>query len=246
MLTAGAIVPHAPVLLEEVSGPTIGGEVAQTVEEVRSLDLGSPEILIVLSPHGLETGVHRQTAGSLSDFGAPGVSIQSETDVDSGRRLGDLWRKPVLDHEVDHGILVPLRLLPSEGVPVIACSLKEEESVSHVRREAEAFASAVRTLVDEGRRIAFVASLNTSTALSPRAPLTDRPEGRALDAAVLDRLSGTSKLTGIPDEMWVSGGSCGAGPFAAWTLLCAGMGLVELSYESPFGVGYVVANARDA
>lgn len=243
MLTAGAIVPHAPLLVEGVSGSTVTAAVAQTVEAMGTVQLACPELIVLLSPHGAETGVYRRPRGSLANFGTPSVSVDRVTDAEVATRLAEDWRHPVLESEADHGVVVPLRLLPSTDVPVVACTLRGGDPIANARRDAESLAAVLRRLADS-RPLAFLASMNTSSALSARAPLAERPEGRALDAAILDRVSGERASNWVPDDMWSAGGSCGAGPFAAWMLLCAGLLLEEVSYESPFGVGYLVTVAR--
>jgi hypothetical protein len=242
-LTAGAIVPHAPLLLDEVAGPKVRASVHQTVQAVTQIDLADPDLVVIISPHGPSTGVYASPAGSLAGFGRPQARLDASSDPDLVRRVAEDWRQPVLESEADHGVVVPISLLGPGEMPVLACTLRDEGPIPEVRREAEALASIVRDLADS-RRVAFVASLNASTALSPRAPLMERSEGIALDAAILDGLSRDGAQRWVPDEMWSSGGSCGAGPFAAWMLLCAGLPLEEISYESPFGVGYLVAVAR--
>jgi hypothetical protein len=90
--------------------------------------------------------------------------------------------------------------------------------------------------------VAFVASAHTSSALLPRAPLTERAEAKPVEAAVMDALgSDASRIETSLMDLWVQGGSCSVGSVAAYGEVFGGRGSEILAYGYPFGVGYVVA-----
>jgi hypothetical protein len=94
------------------------------------------------------------------------------------------------------------------------------------------------------RAIAFIVSAHTSSALSARAPLTERAAAKPVEIDVL-RALGTdpSGLLSSLHDLWQLGGSCSPGTLAAYASVFGGRSSEVLAYDSPFGVGYVVARA---
>ena len=134
---AGVIVPHAPVLLPPVSGEVNAARTAEVRAAIAGLEFEDIDAIVLLSPHGVETGVYRATAGSLDAFGLPGIRATHPTDDEIVGELSSAWRRPILDGRVDHGILVPL-LCMCPTVPVVATSIKETRSFDRVSVEESA------------------------------------------------------------------------------------------------------------
>lgn len=239
MLTGAAVVPHAPLLLPHVSGPAVSGRAQATRDALVSLSLPEAELLVLLSPHGPATGVYRRAAGSLAPFGAPWVAFDGGPAPDA-EELARRWGRPVVEGPVDHGVTVPLLSIGPDRPSVLACCLAESLSPEDARREGARFADALAPFA-AGRSVWFLASAHVSAALTPEAPLTLRPEGVALEEAVLAALGEGGPL---PDaDAWLGAGGCGAGPLAAFRELCGGRGAKVLCNEHPFGVGYLVCVA---
>lgn len=241
LLLTGALVPHAPVLLPEVNGS--GG--AEIRDAAASLDLGSADALIVVSPHAAADVVYLRAEGDLSAFGITGHTWAAEADPDLAGRIAEGWSGITTEGPLDHGVVVPLALLETD-VPVVAVGLAEPGN----RRQTGAIASgsaladAIREATGD-RSIAVVVTAHGSAALSARAPLTERPEGHRLQEAIGDALgSDLGALTEIPEQLWEEGGSCSAGAFAVLAGLFAGSALEMIAQGSPFGVGYFVGRAK--
>jgi hypothetical protein len=221
----------------------------ETRAAVASIDASEADIVVMLSPHGSATGVYERVWGSLDGFGVSGISTGAPTDGAISRRIARAWGRSLLTGEADHGVLVPLLLMGLQA-PVIACTLAEvtgpgAAAVSEAVAAALQFADALSKVVGEGN-VLFVASANTSAALSARAPLTHRKEGEELDQAILACLTEDPLgVTEIPEPLWTEGGACGAGPLTAFGTLFAGRHATVRSYQHPFGVGYVVATATE-
>lgn len=242
---AGAIVPHAPVLLPAVSGDPNAGRTAEVRAAIAGLEFEDIDAIVLLSPHGQETGVYRTTAGSLEAFGLPGIRATHPTDDETVERLSSTWRRPILDGRVDHGVLVPL-LCMCPSVPVVATSLEETRSFDRASMEESAaegrcFAEALSTM--RGVRFAFVASCNTSAGLNARAPLTEVKEAVEVEERLVGDL-GRGGLSGaLAVELGVAG-SCAAGTLAAFAAAFEGTDIRLRAHDAPFGVGYLVATAE--
>jgi Catalytic LigB subunit of aromatic ring-opening dioxygenase len=241
----GALVPHAPLLLPAVSGEEVSAETGAIREAAATIGFDEVDLVLVLSPHARETGVYRTVAGSLDDFGVPGVELERPTDVGVVETLTATWDKPTLVESVDHGVLVPLMLLATGDTPVVAAGLSEvtagTASFERAMDDATSFAEAIGELSNE-IKILLAVSAQTSCALTPRAPLTERAEAKPAEAAVMNALRGDpATLLGSLEELWKRGGSCSPGTLAVYGNVFEGRASEVFAYQYPFGVGYVVA-----
>lgn len=244
MILTGAIVPHAPLLIEDLAHNETANACARVAEALEVGTGGDHDVVVVLSPHGDSTGVYRTVEGTLDDFGVRNVKLRTLSDDQGARLVADRWQAAVLDPPIDHGVLVPLLLCGVRGVPVIAATLPEGASVEESLAHASRFADVVRTLA-ASRRVLFLASAHTSGALTPRAPFGELPEAVALDrrlaAAVADDAGAAEDLA---RDIANVGRSCGAGPLGAFGRMFRGTPAQVLAREAPVGVGYLVARAR--
>jgi hypothetical protein len=247
-IVAGAIVPHAPLLSLEHHSDRLRTSVETVRSAVGSIDLGDCEVLVIASPHGQQAGVYSGVSGSLNGFGVRTKSVSASSDPSLAEELARRWGHPVLEPPVDHGVTGALLLAGRlTDRPVIAAAFaattgRGAPGEYHVvAKEAEVLAGAI-TLIAAGRRIGFLASAHTSAALSPAAPLLDRADGHALEERVRAALeSDSGELARIEPEMWPAAGACGSGPLISFGALFAGRRADLLAYETPAGVGYLVA-----
>lgn len=238
---SGAVVPHAPVLLEAV-GAAHGESTSSVRSAIRGLHTDEAELLIVISPHGSATGIYASKRGSLDGFGVSDVVFEPTPDRESAETLAARWARPLIDEDIDHGAGVAVALLEAH-VPTVVCAIAEAAASSEIERaieDGEQLAAAISGL--DGRRVFVVASAHGSAAHGPRAPLGEREAGPVLDAAILSALEhDPAEIAAIPAREWSDGAACGAGPLAVFARLFAGRAAALLSYSHPFGVGYLVA-----
>jgi hypothetical protein len=242
----GAVVPHAPVLLLEVAGNQLAGETEDVRTALGSLAFDGLDVVVLLSPHAPASGIYSSVAGALDDFGVSGVELHRPTKDSLLTALAEIWGQQVLDEPVDHGALVPLMLLATGDTPIVAAGLREIDdndpgSVTEAIADGLSFGRAVQQLAGDAT-VAFVASAQTSAALTPRAPLTERAQAKPVEADVLRALRGDpSILQASLDDLWSRAGSCSPGTFAAYGCVFGGRSSEVMDYTYPFGVGYVVA-----
>jgi aromatic ring-opening dioxygenase LigB subunit len=241
----GALVPHAPVLLPEVVGHGVAAETEDIRNALTTVSFDDVDLVVVLSPHARATGVYESVAGDLDDFGISGIELERSSDPDAVEMLATSWNQTVLREPIDHGVLVPLKLLATRTTPVVAAGLAgtDEEATSPDEAIAAglAFADAIAEL-SRDRSMCMVVSGQTSCALTPRAPLTERAEAKPVEANVVGALGGDpSALGGSVRDLWRLGGSCSPGTLASYGRVFAGRRSEVLAYAYPFGVGYVVA-----
>ncbi|RJP31208.1 MAG: hypothetical protein C4536_08095 [Actinobacteria bacterium] len=270
-IIAGCIVPHPPLLI-----PAIGGKDRETVrstyqamEELsRKLAGLEPDVLVMISPH---TPLYRDAftvkaspalEGSFASFGQPQVRISKNNDSElvaamveaaeaEGLPLSALqetpssWSSGV--EELDHGLLVPLYYLDQVfETPIVCLSISGLSYPSHfllgrvARRSCESL----------GRKAVFVASGDLSHRLIKGAPAGFNPRGEEFDEMIVDivRRVDFEALNRIPEDLVEAAGECGFRSIhAMWGALKNGpLASSVLSYEGPFGVGYLVSLTHES
>ena len=243
MIVRGAMVPHAPLLIESIQPNLDAGRWLRSA--IAGLDLEGVETVILVSPHGKNPGVYAGPNGSLTGFGISVPASKRRGDADLGRALAEAWRRPLLEEPADFGVVVPLVLGLGGELPVVGVALPEitgpqGASASDAIATAAELTHALETIVAE-RDFAIVASAHSSAGLSPRAPLTEVPGAADVDADLRDALAqDPARVIELIDDLHSVGDACGVAPLAALTPLLSGWSNRSLRVESPFGVGYIV------
>ena len=257
-LVFSAIAPHPPIMVPEVGRESIA-RVEDSIEAMaeltqRLIDSGA-ESVIVISPHApLEADSFvayqgPEVYGDFTNFSAPDTYFTATVDEELLAAIKDAAadeRYEVLNlpsHDLDHGTAVPLYFLFRNGwegkVVTLGYSFLTNED--HLR-----FGSCIKRAVDRiGRRVAFIASGDLSHRLKPHAPAGYNPDAHVFDEQVVDALRSNApqKITEIDHNLRRLAGECGyrsmlvaIGASSDLPLSCE-----VLSYEAPFGVGYLVA-----
>lgn len=261
------ICPHPPIMVPEVGGAS-SDEVKDSQRAM--LELGSmiresgAELLVMITPHGpvfrdgIAINISPRLKGNLGGFGAPGVSFEIENDLlfASEVRLaaGELGvmaiemdekiaRQYGVEINLDHGLMVPLYFLQKAGVnlPVVVVymGLLPDEQLYKFGLSVQRAASAL------GKKTAVIASADLSHCLTPDAPAGYEPRGREFDREMVGLIR-SADVMGVIDmdaELVEKAGECGRRPIIMTLGAVDGMSVDArvLSYEGPFGVGYMVA-----
>ncbi len=142
-------------------------------------------------------------------------------------------------------LLVPLYFISqATEAPIVSLSISMLSYQHHA-----ALGDLVRECSENlGRRAVFVASGDLSHRLIPRAPAGYSPRGKDFDAAIASIVEegDFSSLASIDEELVDEAGECG---FRSIHALSGSLRSYEfesmlLSYEGPFGVGYLVSFHR--
>lgn len=249
----GCICPHPPLLIPEVGRSSLG-TVQATVDAMQRLGelVGEPETAVVISPHtsGYSDTHVVKTAPRLSgDFGrfrCPQAAFSYDNDQPFAELLlalaGDyreLSMVPEDDDTLDWGVMVPLSFLRVRQIVSL--------SIVSAYSPHRTLGQLVRRCAEElGRDTLFVASGDLSHALTRTAPAGYDPRGALFDAEVVGLLGhGDFGGLGRIDSSLLEGAAeCGLRSFITLGGFLgddATAGPRVLSYEGPFGVGYMVA-----
>ncbi len=259
----GCLTPHPPILVPAVAGRR-ADEVRQTrdaMERVaREIQKLSPDTIVLISPHApinpyaMGVVVAQSYHGGFDAFGAPSVRLAAAGDVDLASAIeSQCWvhrvpvsvvGKPEQVHRLDHGAAVPLYFLLGAGarfnlVLVTFSALNVDAHLRFGRAIAAAAAAAEK-------RVVLLASGDLSHRLIPGAPAGYSPRGRDFDLALLSALQRCDReaILGLDEGLLREAGECG------YRSLVVALGALPeaqvevLSYEGPFGVGYMVATFR--
>lgn len=260
-----ALLPHPPVVVPAVGGSRVE-ECRATLDACRRLAerlvARRPDRLLLASPHAPRRqdsfGVWRgeRLGGHLGRFGAAGASV----DLPASPDLFDALRREVESEDfstwgippggpLDHGSVVPLYFLQEAGWdgPTCIVSLPWTEDP----RVFAAFGRAVaRTAAELGGRNVVVASGDMSHRVLPGAPAGHHPRAVEFDEALtgLIRDGRLDEIPGIDPELrdLAAEDAADTAILAAAAVGWDARGHEVLSYEHPFGVGYLVAVLHDA
>ncbi len=254
------VVPHAPILVPEVGGRELE-KIDSTVRAMSALaarirDVGPETVVIVSPPHisllqteGFDVKTGEKLEGSLSRFGTPQASVHLTVDDELveaiAQAAGPRGISLVADEstgEQDWGVLVPLRLLAPENCGLV--SIRVSPYLTYL--DHYHLGIAIRDGLEKVARSAvFIASGDLSHRLTRGAPSGYNPRGKEFDAAIVD-ITGTGEFDRLfeidPGLIEAAGEDC------LWSVVTLA-GTVDgyrfdsevLSYEGPFGVGYMVA-----
>lgn len=258
MLVHAAFTPHTPLLL-----PSIGKENVKRLQATtdamkriaEDLYVASPETIVIVSAHSamhpsaFSVNLHDAYEVDLSEFGDLGTAREFLPDIaliDTMQRSLRRHQQPLTldsDAALDYGTAVPLLLLTENlrNVRIVPISYSGLDAKAHFT-----FGRALKhVLADSSKRIALIASGDLSHALSSEAPAGHKPEGEQFDRAVrqaLEQHSASALLT-LDPAVVEAASECAYRPLLVF------LGALErthvdpevLSYESPFGVGYLAA-----
>jgi AmmeMemoRadiSam system protein A/AmmeMemoRadiSam system protein B len=252
------IAPHPPIMVPEVGREAIA-EVRGSIEAMQELTEriieSGAETVVLVSPHApLDTRAFvayddAQLYGDFANFRAPDARVEAPLDEEllqaisraSSEQGYEVMR--IHGYNLDHGTAVPLYFLQRNGWHgrVVALGYSFLSNEDHLR-----FGSSIKSAADEvGRRTAFVASGDLSHRLKPEAPAGYNPQAYLFDQEIVGAIrdAAPERIVNINQDLRKMAGECG------YRSMLVALGLTEkiqqtcevLSYEAPFGVGYLVA-----
>ena len=257
-LVFSGIAPHPPIMVPEVGRESIAGVVNSIdamSELTRRLIHSGAESVILISPHApLEADAFvtyegPEVFGDFSHFNAPDTYFSLPVDDELLAAIREVAATKQFElttlrtHDLDHGTAVPLYFLLRNGWrgKVVTLGYSFLSNDDHVR-----FGSCIRSAVDQvGRRVAFIASGDLSHRLEPQAPAGYNPDAHIFDEQVVDALRSNApqRIVDIDYNLRRLAGECG---FRSMLVAIGASSELSpscevLSYEAPFGVGYLVA-----
>ncbi len=265
-IVAAGIAPHPPIII-----PDIGrGELSRVSDTVESLKMFSdqvakadPETVLLITPHG---PMHRNAPailageilqGDFSQFRAPQIRVEAQNDLELVQSIAAEAQKngpdvlPLQEEshgkdalKMDHGVTVPLYYLQEAGtgrrvVSVTFAPLPYNDLFQ--------FGQAIQQAISHtGRKTAIVASGDLSHCLTRFAPGGYSPRGKEFDQTLVEYVKNydVKGLLNMDNSLVADAGECGLRSIIILLGCLDGLDVESrvLSYEGPFGVGYLVAS----
>ena len=269
-ILAGYLMPHAPVFIDKVSGAQ-SKAVSKTLKALDDIAIEieqlKPDTIVIISPHGPifsdAVAIYdlKTYQGHLHAFGEYELSYAFEKDDDlCGRlleasRLNNGFFYPLKETDfkrfqyptsLDHGVTVPLHfilkrfndfklLAMSFGTFAYTELLKQGEIIQQVAEASK-------------KRIVIIASGDMSHALKSDGPYAYNPDGPWFDNTMCQHIENQTpyEIFNLPHSQIENASECGLRSFAIMmgAFNKKHISTKKMSYEGPFGVGYLVAKVN--
>ncbi len=262
-LVFSGIAPHPPIMVPEVGGNAIAAvqdSIAAMAEFTKRLVDSGAQTLVLISPHApLDASAfvayHTPTLyGDFANFRAPDARVEFQIDeallqsITDSAAAEDFEIINLDNYSLDHGSAVPLYFLDRNGWSgtVVALGYSFLSNSDHLK-----FGRCIRNAVDKlSRPTAFVASGDLSHRLKIDAPAGYDRDAHRFDDQVVKAIRDQSpyRIAEIDPGLRRTAGECG------YRSMLVALGATQslqpacevLSYEAPFGVGYLVAQLTNA
>jgi MEMO1 family protein len=253
-----AICPHPPILIPSVGKENLDKikETKEAMEELeRKLYPTNPDTIIVITPHGevqsdaFIINLNNEFEVNFEGFGdfSTKITLPGDTELIS-KGKEDLSKVAeiniISDKTLDHGTGIPLFYLTPhlKNTKILPISFSLLNGQTHLE-----FGKALKEIImDSDRRIAVIAAGDLSHCLSKESPAPFHPAGKDFDKKIIKLLEkgDSQKIANMDAELIEKASECG------WRSILILLGILNnvnyqtelLSYEAPFGVGYLVAN----
>jgi len=260
-----AISPHPPIIVPGIGNNQDLQKVSSTVLAMKKLAAAFKEAeietLIIISPHTLVypdrfniCGM-KKLFGTFASFGASDIMMEFANDLELAAQIDQTANKEGIKtllynnggefFEMDHGLMVPLYYLnsnPDSAFKVIPIAYSNLDRASHF-----SFGQIIRDVSQKyPRRVGLLASGDLSHRLIQGAPGGYAQAGKEFDKKLIQDLQAakTKEIIYYDEDFVDDAGECGYHSILILLGLLDGLNLKPeiLSYEGPFGVGYLVAN----
>jgi len=250
----GAIMPHPPILVPEIGKDRIKEAAASKkalAEITKRIKAENFDTIVIVTPHGDvgQASVPIYTShvfeGNFAQFGAPKLSFSFKGDPQLGLAIVKDSHLATACSEtlLDHGALVPLYFPTAAGVkkPVLPMAI----AFLPLPKLFEFGQALAKTSDRLGRKVLFIASADMSHRLTKDAPAGYSPRGKEFDDKLVQLVKNydVKGILNFDPQL-----ADDAGQDALWSIAIL-LGVLDgktvkpevLSYEGPFGVGYMIA-----
>lgn len=263
-ITCSALMCHAPIVIPEIGDERDNAKVGETTRAMKAaasrIVAHRPDALVVLSPHarrdpwGWTLADDHAVQGNFAAFGARRVGFRLAAAPDAARQVESTARELGLQcrrrslGQADHGASVPLYFMVDAGWrgPTLIVSFPYHPEHNESRTMGQALRLAA---LQREEHWAIIASGDMSHRLRPGAPSGYHPRARDFDFDVAEQVRAghyqqaveiDSELRRAAAEDMIDSLEV-ASSAVAWDA----RGHRILSYEAPYGVGYLVALLHD-
>jgi AmmeMemoRadiSam system protein B len=257
-LIFSGISPHPPIIIPEIGGNDLK-KAQKTISALKEMNgdlyVAQPEVILIISPHSqimpeaYSLNLANEYVTNLKEFGYSKEEIKFKCEMELLSKIkesADEENIPVniiSQPKLDHGVAVPLYYLAShlEKIKIIPISFSLLNYESHYK-----FGKLLRKIIlNSNKRIAIIASGDLSHRLTKDAPAGYSHDGMTFDNLLISYLeqNRSKEIMNINPQLIEGAGECGLRSIIILLGVLNGSNyqFKKLSYEGPFGVGYLVA-----
>lgn len=267
-LLKGYLMPHAPTFIDSIGGDrlhqvnTTREAMYKVADEIARL---KPDLIIVISPHGPifsdAITIYNQNNyfGNFKPFGEYDLRYSFSKDQEfinsfnqyNYQEQGDFYclnesqfKSFQVQTELDHGILVPLHFIKEryKNFKLVAMSYGSF-SYHRLMKNGEILGDFIHQI---DKRVVVIASGDMSHALKDSGPYEYHEDGKKFDQEIKMKLTLNKpyEIFKFPQEIIENAKECGLRSYALLMGILNNCQLESkvLSYEAPYGVGYLVAS----
>lgn len=254
----GCLLPHPPLLNERV-GKGREKEISETQKSfsyvANAIKELEPDTIVIMSPHTttysdyLHISPGEAAHGDFSSFGARGEKLSVTYDTEfvrelilSGTKAGiPMGTEGEENKALDHGVMIPLLPISKvyDNFKVVRLGVSGMYPITHYE-----MGMIIRGVSEKlGRRTVFIASGDMSHRLSHDGPYSYSKEGPVFDSWIKEifETGDFLRLFEREESFLEKAGECGYRPIVTLAGTMDGRNVITkvLSYEGPFGVGYL-------
>lgn len=260
-LVFSSICPHPPLLIPTIGGPELE-KISSTVSALEKLNKefvqARPETVLVVSPHAPSLprafGIFKSKSlsGNFGQFGDFSTQLSFETDQELIQDILEDSKKEKIPlqalnySELDHGTLVPLYYLTRKvsKLKLVLVSFTFLDLRTHFQFGKLLY----KSIKHADEKVAVVASGDLSHRLTFDAPAGYSSRGKEFDEKLINLIKekDVEGILNLDSELIKEAGECG---LRSIVIL---LGILDktdykpevLSYQGPFGVGYLVVQFK--
>ena len=257
----GCITPHPPIMLPQI-GRGREKEISASIDAMgrvaREMAERQVDSVMIVSPHGTmypeAMGVltASYSEGTMSHWAVSDLDYRFDNDPEvvaalqeEAQGAGIPLRSIGQSHyNLDHGVMVPAYFLMDvlRTRPLVPISFSMLSLDTHL----ELGRVVGRTTKRSGKRVAFIASGDLSHRLLPEAPAGYDPIGEVFDRELTKAVASLDSraILEMDQDLLMRAGECGLRSIVILLGALEGLEVTPeaLSYEGPFGVGYLTAS----
>lgn len=254
-LIFSAIVPHPPIIIPNVGKENLNKleKTIKSFEKIRKeLIKNNIDTVFIISPHGsvqsksFTINLSPEFFCDFKNFGDLETRNTWTGNIGLAHRIREqLETKAPLqmttEHELDHGTAIPLLLLTKElkNIKIIPLFYSGLNNDAHFK-----FGQLLsRELIFNKDRVAVIASGDLSHRITKDAPAGYSPKGKKFDKKLIELLEKekTEEIIKMDHNLINEAGECGLKSIIILLGILDGIKHTPkmLSYEHPFGVGYL-------
>jgi len=260
MIKFASISPHPPILIPDIGKNNIE-LISDTKKSLEKLEAeyyqSKVDTIIIISPHGelaadsFTINQAPELEADFANFGDLKTKLNFKNDIGLGYQLREALEtklpvRLISEPKLDHGTSVPLFYLASHLKDINILPIGY--SLLPLKNHFEFGQQIYEIISQKNKNIGIIASGDLSHRLTPDAPAGYSAAGKKFDEQLIQYLQNkeTDKIINLDKKLIEEAGECGLRSIIILLGILNNLNYQTeiLSYEGPFGVGYLVADFK--